>query len=135
MRRDTPHLSVFSLNTGKCGPERTLYLDTFSTVFPLKIYLGNMNKSAENGIEFICNCIHLIEILYGNIALEMFKGFLSCALHICLEKYLAQEIEFLINVFAKNGRSITDLERVTKEYTSNITSVKKKIYRQLRMIK
>ena len=29
--RDTPYLSIFSLNAGKCGPKNT-YLDTFHTV-------------------------------------------------------------------------------------------------------
>ena len=56
-----------------------------------------------------------------NIAMGVFKGFLSRALHICSENYLAQEIEFLINVFAENGHSITVLEKVTKKYMDNIT--------------
>ena len=58
------------------------------------------------------------------IAMGVFKGFLLRALLICSEKYLAQEIKFLINVFAENGRSVTVLEKVTKEYMNNITSVK-----------
>ena len=57
----------------------------------------------------------------------VFKGFLSRALHICSESYLAQEIEFLINVFAENGQSITVLEKVAKESMNNITSVKEKV--------
>ena len=60
-----------------------------------------------------------------NIALEVFKGFLSHTLHIFSKKYLAQEKKSL-NVFAENGHSITVLEKVTKEYTNNITSVKEK---------
>ena len=32
IRRDTPYLSVFSPNAGKCGPEKTPYLDTFHVV-------------------------------------------------------------------------------------------------------
>ena len=62
-----------------------------------------------------------------NIAMGVFKGFLSRALHIYSENYLAQEIEFLINVFAENGYSTTVLEKVTKEYMNNITSVKEKV--------
>ena len=62
-----------------------------------------------------------------NIAMGVFKGFLSRALHICSENYLAQEIEFLINGFAENGRSITVSENVNKEYGNNITSVKEKV--------
>ena len=54
------------------------------------------------------------------------KGFLSRALHICSENYLVQEIDFLINVFAENEHSITNLEKVTKEYMNNITSKKEK---------
>ena len=56
----------------------------------------------------------------------VFKGFLSCALHICSEKYLTQEIKFLINLFTENGHIITALEKVTKEYMNNIISVKEK---------
>ena len=41
--------------------------------------------------------------------------------------YLSQEIEFLINVFAENGHSFTVLEKVTKEYMNNTTSVKEKV--------
>ena len=63
---------------------------------------------------------------YSNICLDIamgiFKGLLSRLMHICSESYLAQE--FLINVFAENGHSITVLEKVTKEYMNNITSVK-----------
>ena len=62
-----------------------------------------------------------------NIAMGVFKGFLSRALDICSESYLAQEIEILINVFEENGHSITVLEKVAKEYINNITSVKEKV--------
>ena len=62
-----------------------------------------------------------------NIAMGVFKGFLSRALHICSENYLAQEIDFLINVFAENGHSITVLEKVTKKYMNNITFEKEKV--------
>ena len=49
-----------------------------------------------------------------NIAMGVLKGLLSQILHICSEKYLAQEIKFLINVFAENGHIIRVLEKVTK---------------------
>ena len=62
-----------------------------------------------------------------NIAMGVFKGFLSRALHICSENYLAQEIKFLINVFAENGHSKTVLEKVTKKYISNINSKKERV--------
>ena len=41
-----------------------------------------------------------------NIAVGVFKEFLSRTLHICSEKYFAQKIKFLINVSAENGHSI-----------------------------
>ena len=41
----------------------------------------------------------------------VFKGFLSRALKICLQIYLAQEIQFSINVFAENRHNITTLEK------------------------
>ena len=62
-----------------------------------------------------------------NIAMGIFKGFLSRTLHICLENYLVQEIDFLINVFAENGHSITVLEKVTKTYMNKVTSKKEKV--------
>ena len=39
----------------------------------------------------------------------------------------AQKIEFLINIFAENGHSITVLEKAMKEYMNNITSIKEKV--------
>ena len=66
-----------------------------------------------------------------NIAIGVFKGFLSRALHICLENYLAQEIDI-----DENGLSITVLEKVNKKYMNNITSKKEKVNTEtLRMIK
>ena len=62
-----------------------------------------------------------------NIAMGVFKGFLSRALHICSENYLAQEIDFLTNTFAENGLNITVLEKVTKKYMNNSTSKKEKV--------
>ena len=62
-----------------------------------------------------------------NIAMDVYKGFLSGALHTCSGNHLAQEIEFLINVLAGNGHSIAVLEKVKKKYMNNITSNKEKI--------
>ena len=39
-----PYFPVFSPNTGKYGPEKTAYLDTFHAVF----LVVNVNKSSEN---------------------------------------------------------------------------------------
>ena len=49
-----------------------------------------------------------------NIAMGDFKGFLLHALHICLENYLAQDIEFLTKF-------------LTKKHLENLTSVKEKV--------
>ena len=51
-----------------------------------------------------------------NKTMGVFKGFLSRALNICSQKFLAQEIAFLINVFGENGHNITILEKVSSEY-------------------
>ena len=71
--------------------------------------------------------------IFPNIAVGVIKRFLSRALHICSENYLAQEIQFLINIFAENGHRITVLEKVTKKYMNNITS--KKVKANIEIIK
>lgn len=58
--------------------------------------------------------------------MAVFQGFLSRALHVCSEKYSAQEIKLLINVFAENENSNTTLE-LTKEHTKNIFSIKENV--------
>ena len=62
-----------------------------------------------------------------NIVMRVFEGFLTRALHIYSKNYLAQEVDFLINVFSENGHSIAVLEKVTKKYINNITSKKEKV--------
>ena len=57
-----------------------------------------------------------------------FKQFLSRALHIYSEKYLAKEIKVLINVFAENGHISTVLEKVPKEYLNKMTCIKENEY-------
>ena len=57
----------------------------------------------------------------------VFNRFLSRALHICLENYIAQEIEFLTKVFAENRHNVSVLEKVTKRYMNNITPKKEKV--------
>ena len=62
-----------------------------------------------------------------SIAMGVFKGFLSRALHICSENHLPQEIDFLINVFVENGHSITVLEKVSEKYMKNIIFKKEEV--------
>ena len=60
----------------------------------------------------------------------VFKRFLSRALHICSENYLAQEIDFLINDFAENGHCITVLEKVSQKiYEQHYFQKRKSKYR------
>ena len=49
VRRDTKYLSVFSPNAGKYRPEKTLYLDTFHAVKPIR-------KCYRVSYHF-CNCM------------------------------------------------------------------------------
>ena len=52
--RSTPYLSVFSLNTGKYGPEITPYLDTFHAVAVVRIPRDfNSRKSDKSAKPFI----------------------------------------------------------------------------------
>ena len=60
--------------------------------------------------------IKLLTNIFRNITMGVFKEFLSCALHICSEKYLALETQFLIKVFTENNeQSITVLEKITRK--------------------
>ena len=58
--------------------------------------------------------------------MEVFKGFLPSALHVCSEKYLAQEMKFLKIIFAEKWHSTTISKKVNKEYMSNNTFVNEK---------
>ena len=58
--------------------------------------------------------------------MEVFKGFLSRALHVCSEKYLAQEMKFLTIVFVESGHSITVSEKIAKEYINSVTPINEK---------
>ena len=60
----------------------------------------------------------------SNKTIGVCKGFVSRTMSIYSQKCLAQEINFLINVYAENGHNITDLEKVSSEYKNNIFSIK-----------
>ena len=61
----------------------------------------------------------------------VFKVLLSRALHICSEKFLVQEIKFLINIFQKMGMVLPFQKESPNEYMNNITSVNYHGYRNL----
>ena len=51
-----------------------------------------------------------------NVSVSVFKGFLSRAYKICSERYIDEEIQFLIDVFTENGYEKKTLEKITKNY-------------------
>ena len=51
-----------------------------------------------------------------NASVSVFKGFLSRAYKICSERYIDEEIQFLIHVFTENGYQRKTLEKITKNY-------------------
>ena len=52
------------------------------------------------------------------------KGFLSRAYKICTEKYLQNEIDFLIDIFTENGHNRYTLTNIATEYLRNINKPK-----------
>ena len=49
-----------------------------------------------------------------NISVSIFKGFLSRAYKNCSERYIDEEIQFLIDVFTENRYERKTLENITK---------------------
>ena len=49
-----------------------------------------------------------------NVSVSVFKGFLSRAYKICSERFIDEEIQFLIDVFTENGHKRKTLEKITK---------------------
>ena len=49
-----------------------------------------------------------------NVSVSVFKGFLSRAYKVCSERYIDEEIQFLIHVFTENGYQRETLEKITK---------------------
>ena len=55
-----------------------------------------------------------------NVSVSVFKGFLSRAYKICSERYIDQEIQFLIDVFTENGYERKFLEKIAKKYLNEL---------------
>ena len=51
-----------------------------------------------------------------NASVSVVKGFLSRAYKICSERYIDEEIQFLIDVFTENGYERKTLEKITRNY-------------------
>ena len=55
-----------------------------------------------------------------HIAMGVLKGFLSRPYKICTEKHLQSEIDFLIDIYTKNGHNRTKLTNTATEYLQSI---------------
>ena len=53
-----------------------------------------------------------------SITKSVFKGFLHRAHTICSEKYIKEEIQFLVNMLVENGHKRTFLEALVKDYNT-----------------
>ena len=53
-----------------------------------------------------------------SITKSVFKGFLHRAHTICSEKFIKEEIQFLVNMFVENGHKRTFLEVLVKDYNT-----------------
>ena len=55
-----------------------------------------------------------------NVSVSVFKGFLSRAYKICSERYIDEEIQFLIDVFTENGFERKTSKKITKNYLNEL---------------
>ena len=58
-----------------------------------------------------------------SVWVSVFKGFLSRAYKICSERYIDEEIQFLIDVFTENGYERKTLEKITKHYFKELQNL------------
>ena len=65
IQRFTPQISVFCLNTGKCGREEIPYLDTFCVVWSIYMRNEKWYKTFKSGLSKFC----------GRQPLNNFKGY------------------------------------------------------------
>ena len=89
IRRFTKYLSVFSPNTGKYGPEKTPYLNTFHTVFHAFIF--DLNSSKELALHKMMK----FSIKDFISKYDQIRSFLPSWSHI-LNKYLMENIFFCV---------------------------------------
>ena len=55
-----------------------------------------------------------------NVSVSVFKGFLSRAYKICPQRYIDEEVQFLIGVFTENGCERKTLEKIRKKYLNEL---------------
>ena len=58
-----------------------------------------------------------------NVSVSVFKGFISRAYNICSERYIDEEIQFLIDVFTENGYERKTLEKITKNHLNELQNL------------
>ena len=58
-----------------------------------------------------------------NVSASVFKGFLSRAYKICSERYVNEQIEFLMDVFTETGYERKALEKITKNYLKELQNL------------
>ena len=63
---------------------------------------------------------NLTQTLAPNVSVSGFKRFLSRAYKISSERYIDEEIQFLINVFTENCYERKPLEKITKKYLKEL---------------
>ena len=57
------------------------------------------------------------------VSISDFKGFLSRAYKICSQRYIDEEIQFLIDAFRENGYERNTLEKITKNHLNDLQNL------------
>ena len=102
---------------------------SFSELSFLDITITNTGNNSYNFEIFQKKSITNVQLKHNSniakhITMGVFKGFLSQACKICTEKYLQNEIDFLIDIFTENGHNRNILTNTATEYLRNINKPK-----------
>ena len=54
------------------------------------------------------------------VSVSVFKGFLSRAYKVCSERYIDEEVQFLIDVFTKSGYERKTVQKMRKKYLNEL---------------
>ena len=72
-------------------------------------------KEAITNVQIKPDSCHDEKVKYG-----VFKGFVHRARKICSEKYIEEELEFLVSMFMENGYEEKSLRRIIDDYQPNV---------------
>ena len=100
-------------------------INTKLSYYEFKIH----RKEAITNVQLKPNSCHSDQVKYG-----VFKGFVHRAKSICSQKYLKDELEFLIQVFTDNGYNYDNLCQITYNDYAKPTNLPSKKYISLPMI-